>query len=83
MFVFFSFEKILRTLRDSGLKYFVTSFEAKEGRTCLVIHLRRTTSACYRLGYCDALVNRVYKPKCEETSLEISPMLRHGDLLFG
>ena len=49
----------------------------------LVIHLRRTTSACYRLGYCHVLVNRVYKPKCEETSLDISSMLRHRDLNRG
>ena len=45
--------------------------------------LLRTTSACYRLGYCYVLFNCVYKPKCKETSLEISPMLRHGDLFFG
>ena len=32
--------------------------------------LRWTTCACYCLGYCCVLVNRVYKPKCEETSLE-------------
>ena len=41
---------------------FVTSFEAKEGEECLLIPLRRTTS-CYRLGYCDVLVNHVYQPK--------------------
>ena len=45
--------------------------------------LRRTTSSCYHFGYSWVLVNRVYQPKCEETSLEISPMLRHRDLFFG
>ena len=34
------------------------------------------------LGYRHELVDRVYKPKCEETSLEISPMLRRRDLFF-
>ena len=41
-----------------------------------------TTSACYRLGYCYVLVDRVYKPKCEETTIEISPMLRQRDLFL-
>ena len=61
----------------------MTSFEAKEEEECLLMQLRRTTSACYRLGYCDVLVNRVYKPKCDETSQEISPMVRNRDLFFG
>ena len=29
------------------------------------------------------LINRVYKPKCEETPLEISPVLRQRDLFWG
>ena len=52
----------------------MTSFEAKE-EECSLIHVRRTTSACYRLGYCYVLVDRVYKHKCEAVSLEIRPML--------
>ena len=48
--------EILR-IRMFGL---VTSFEEKEGEKCLLIHLRRTNSACYRLGYCYVLVDRVY-----------------------
>ena len=36
----------------------VMSFDAKEEEECLLIHLRRTTSVCYRLGYCYVLVNR-------------------------
>ena len=27
--------------------------------------LWRTTFACYHLGYCYALVNRVYEPRCD------------------
>ena len=51
--------------------------------------LRRTTSACYRLGYCYVLVNRVYicrpiSPNVKKRRfIEISPMLRHRDLFFG
>ena len=40
-------------------------------------------SACYRLGCCDVLVNRVDKPKCEEMSQQMSPMLRTRDIFFG
>ena len=34
--------------------------------------LRRTPSTCYRLGYYFVLVYRLYKPNCEEMSLELS-----------
>ena len=85
MFVFFSRNhcvlcEILR-LKIFGL---VTSFEAKEEEKeeYLLINLRRTNSAFYRLGCCYVLVDRVYKPNCEEMSLEISPMLKDRDLCF-
>ena len=76
---------MLRTLRDIEVEVFglVTFFEAKEEEEeCLLIHLRRTASVCYRLGYCHVLVDRVYKHKYEAASLEINSMLRNGGLIF-
>ena len=77
---------VLRTLRDIEIFGLVTSFWLRflfyrAGYT--VDGLRRMTSACYRLGYCYMLVDRVYKLKCEETSLEICTMLRQWDLFLG
>ena len=64
---------------------FVTSFELRFlfYRTGFTADdLLRTTSACYLLGYCYVPVDRIYKPKCEVTSLEIRPMLMQRDLLL-
>ena len=47
------------------------------GRLLLVIALVNLVNLVYML------VNRVYKPKREETSLEISPMIRHRNYFFG
>ena len=44
--------------------------------------LRRTTTACYRLGYCYALVDRVYEPKCDKRHKTNFPVLRIRELQF-
>ena len=50
--------KVFGPMTSFGLRFYfnLSVFAAKE--------LRRTTSACYRLGYCYALVDRVYEPEC-------------------
>ena len=64
--------KVFGLVKSFGLRflYYRTVFTADD--------LRWTTSACYRLGYCHVLVDRVYTPNCEGTSPEISPMLNNG-----
>ena len=57
-----------------GLRFYFyrTGFAAQD--------LWRTTSACYRLGYCYALVHRVYEPKYDKR--QKIPMLRNRELQF-
>ena len=68
--------KVFGPVTPFGLRFlfYRTDFAADD--------LRRTTSACYRLGYCHVLVDRVYMTKYEESPLEISPMLRQRDFCW-
>ena len=62
MFVLFFLKKyVLCEILRFKVFGLVTSFQTKEEEG-LLIHLRQTTSACYRLGYCDVLVIRVLSP---------------------
>ena len=68
--------KVFGLVTSFGLRFlfYDTGFTAGD--------LRQTTFACYRLGHCYTLVDSVYKRKCEEMSLEISPHVKEWGLVF-